>query len=289
MITVRLLAGLGNQMFQYAAGRALAVRHRVPLVLDTSFFYGPTPGHTPRTYGLGAFVLEGKVDATPGQSPLDYGRIRRRLARMRISGSVYRKEESFAYRDAAWKAMPSNAYLDGYWQSEFYFCNVAELIRADFRLARPLSDEAVEIGERIARSDAALSIHVRRGDYLEARNLERFAGICDESYYALALALVRREVTKASAFVFSDDIAWCRDNFDAGRSTHFVDAGSDVEQLILMSRCRHHIIANSSFSWWGAWLANPADHLVVAPVRWLRDASLDTSTVVPLRWKRVGN
>ena len=194
----------------------------------------------------------------------------------RIGGhrfKVFGEKQWFTY-DPFFERLRGSIYLTGYWQSYRYFEDAADLIRAEIRPAWPFSDANRAWLARIEAANA-VCLHVRRGDYLDHRGEAPL--LCARSYYDAALAHVRRSVQDAQIFVFSDDIAWCRETFaDAGFS--FVDSnGADdaADDLRLMAACRHHVIANSSLSWWGAWLARHPGQVVIAPQPWLPDVSSD--------------
>ena len=279
LIISTLAGGLGNQMFQYAAGRALALRHGTELVLDLGWL-------TPRSrfvYELGVFDLDVKLVWT--YRHMRRARLRERL---RLAPPVLLqdwKRDGFAFHPGV-LALPADARLAGYWQSERYFADHAQTIRADFAFAEPLDARNEELADAIGAS-AAVAVHVRRGDYVTDPGARDFLGILPLDYYASAAAFVRRRVRSPHFFVFSDDPGWCRGHLRLGGPTTFVDhnAGRGYLDLRLMTLCRHHVIANSSFSWWGAWLAEPEGQRVVAPRRW--GAQGEAGAVIPEWWHRL--
>ncbi|WGH77415.1 alpha-1,2-fucosyltransferase [Jannaschia ovalis] len=276
MITARLLGGLGNQMFQYAAGRALALRLGVDLALDARET-DAKGAHW--TNGLGALRVQTvpPADLPPDRhaAPIRYALWRastRRLIRQRGPGF-----------DPRVTAAPDGAYLHGYFQSELYFADQAEAIRAELAPAAPLPPAAQAVAARIAAAPRAVSLHVRRGDYLASGAY----GSCDAAYYARALAALGDDM--GPVFAFSDDPAWVRENLDLGVAMEVVDlpgAGPEVD-MALMSACAHHVIANSTFSWWGAWLNGKPGKRVVAPRTWFRDPAQDNPDLIPEGWVRV--
>jgi hypothetical protein len=292
MICVCLKGGLGNQMFQYAAGRRLACLHKVPLKLDLSWFGEDLPKVTPRSYALGPFSIHAE-QATDKEIALLYepltGRIRDFLNSL---NPFYRKTHIRArnfHFDPAILRLPDNVCIDGYWQSEKYFSNIAPVIRSDFTVRSEPEGRNREVAAAINGSNA-ISIHFRRGDYVtDAKNVSRY-GVCSIDYYRRAVELVSVRVARPHFFVFSDDPAWAREHFTAPHAMTVVDHnGSDKahEDLRLMSLCRHHIIANSSFSWWGAWLNPRSDKLVIAPSLWFNETSFDTIDLLPASWLRL--
>ena len=280
-----LSGGLGNQMFQYAVGRSLSLRHGVPLLLDTRM----VEQDALRAYALSGFRIQADI-AAPSQLPPKLGRIGRRLRWLPrwMTRRAYVFEKGFAF-DRSMLAIRPPAHLSGNWQSEKYFANSSDVIRSDFELAQPLTPERQAVADAIAGINA-VSVHVRRGDYLSNPVANAYHGTCEPAWYALAKQKIEQTVRNPSYVVFSDDPDWARANLHEFVSAKFVaplQDGSDEQDLHLMARCRHHIIANSSFSWWGAWLNPRADKVVIAPAQWFRAATHDTSDLIPSGWQRL--
>jgi hypothetical protein len=290
MITVQLLGGLGNQLFQYAAGLALSTRLGVALQLDGTWF----GTRQDRWYALEPFSTSGRL-ATAGDlraAGIHHpGRLERGFAKLgfrlppRIRGRVV--EPGFTY----WKGfedLGDGAYLAGYWQSERYFSSIAPGVRAELALRKPPDPENQAVLDEI-RGCEAVAFHVRRGDYVQNARTNRIHGTTTLDYYAAAAARVLAVVRDPVFFVFSDDPEWTQANLRFDRPARYVThngSARDYEDLRLMSACRHHVIANSSFSWWGAWLAGGAGQKVIAPRQWFRDGP-DTRDLVPARWERL--
>jgi hypothetical protein len=274
MILSRIIGGLGNQMFQYAAGRALSLRRGQPLRLDISDFkgYGLHQGfELPRVFTCELEIAtEQDVRDFLGWRGSRFGRKFSFRPKFRIlHGGSLVVEPHFQYWPGI-SEVSRNAYLTGYWQSEKYFSDVAEIIRADFAFREQLSRPNVLLAERV-RHSMAVSLHVRRGDYLTDPSANAAHGLCSLEYYRSAIEHIAARVANPEFFIFSDDIAWARSNLDIPFPRHFVDHNQGAESyndMHLMSLCRHHIIANSSFSWWGAWLNARQDKIVVAPRKW---------------------
>lgn len=292
MVVVKLLGGLGNQMFQYSTGRAVAHRARTELLLDVSGF----AHYDLRRYELDEWAIRARV-ASPeelahagvaARSPTWLSRISTALL---PTPSVNRfKETSFGYDAGILKVAPP-AYLEGYWQSDRYFSDVAELLRREFVLKQAFDASNQDISARILEAGArAVSLHVRRGDYVSNPQTTRYHGVCPLAYYVTAVNYISERVSNPHFFVFSDDLEWARENLNLDYAMTLVDVnGSDRSawDMALMMACRHHVIANSSFSWWGAWLNPNADKIVVAPKRWFAGASHDTSDLIPASWVRI--
>lgn len=294
LVIAKVFGGLGNQMFQYAAGRTLADRLRLPMEIDTRA--SDREGAAHNGFELSRVFLVDPVHATARsvgkllgwRSPRTVQRVLRRL-RMPSLCEPYVPEPHFHY----WRAfdeLRGPCYLDGYWQSFLYFSpNVAQL-RTDFRFRLPFDGENARIADQIAAAPDSVSIHVRRGDYVASGKAASHHGTASIDYYQAAVALVATRLTGAPRlFVFSDDIAWARSHLALPDDTVFVahNTGADSHfDMRLMSCCRHNIIANSSFSWWAAWLNPNSEKIVIAPSRWVL-APYDTTTLTPPSWTRI--
>lgn len=290
VVVMRLCGGLGNQMFQYAMGLRLGLTHGVPLLLDTATFSVDPQ----RSFQLHHLRISGReVSAAERSQVLPLAaRLHPRLHRLfgrflpRDPRSV--AEAGFAF-DPAMLALPPPVYVDGYWQSERYFADQAEAVRGEFALAAPMTPARQLVRQRI-RERVAVSVHVRRGDYVSNPAAAAYHGTCSPHWYAQAMARMATLVGDPAFFVFSDDPIWARANLAVPADTEFVEPqadGRDFEDMHLMASCRHHIIANSSFSWWGAWLNPVPDKQVIAPARWFAGADHDTTDLLPAGWVRL--
>ena len=289
MIVVAVGGGVGNQLFQYAAARSLALTLGVPLGLDTRHYEGRA---WPR-YALDDFAIQ-TVPVEPGVLPLQDRRPHQKLLAAlgfgRGAFTVFR-EKGLAY-DPAVLALPDQTYLRGYFPSERYFLGHEPTIRSDLAFVRPLDDDNRRVLDRIAAS-VAVSLHIRRGDYVSNPRANRVHGTVNLDFYRRAADHIAGRVGGDPAFfIFSDDPDWVAANLRLPYpSLHVTHNGTerDTEDLRLMAACRHHIVANSTFSWWGAWLNPSPDKIVVAPRPWFRDPSKDESTMVPEGWVRIDN
>jgi hypothetical protein len=275
MIAVGLMGGLGNQMFQYAAGRALAARTGGELVFDLSALEADPAG---RTYALGPYPVRGRA-AAPGElahfPPRAHraggwrGRAGALAARLRAAlaprgGGPVRFREPYFHYAPAFAALAGDVYLDGYWQSARYFAPVAEAVRAELTLPG-LGPRAAELAARIA-AGPSVGLHVRRGDYVRDPRIARTHGALPPDYHRRAVALAAEGLGVPEFFVFTDDPDWVAAELDLGVPFTLARGLSAHEDLRLLSLCRARAIANSSFSWWAAWLGGPGR--VVAPARW---------------------
>ncbi|MES2919225.1 MAG: alpha-1,2-fucosyltransferase [Pseudomonadota bacterium] len=266
MIVVRIIGGLGNQLFQYATARALADACGEELYLDCRGF----AGYDLRNFTLGRFNIRARIadETVQRRFPEWQRRVGRRLPfrEGRLGSWLFEKHLMF-YPDLM--ARGGDLFLDGYFQWERYFLGREDAIRADLTLRGELPPSVREMEMQI-RSAPALAIHVRRGDYVANAVNQRMFGSCSPDYYRHALAHVREQVGPVRLFIFSDDQAFARTLFADQPDAVFIDGSHDdpADDMYLMSCCDHHIIANSSFSWWGAWLGRAPGQVVVAPEPW---------------------
>ncbi len=295
MIIVKLQGGLGNQLFQYAAARRLAHRHNAALKLDTSFL---KVARVSREYELGHFNISAVIASNEeikeivgyditGPRPI-IERLRSKLGFAGRVSPVY-KQPHFHFDPALLNA-PDNIYLDGYWQSEKYFRDIEGIIRRELVVRHPLEGKNLEITELIQTVDS-VSFHVRRGDYVTDPEANRVHGnVCGPDYWRRSMDEVAAWVARPHFFVFSDDPGWVKENLEFNHPVTFVAHNGPekaCEDLRLMSLCRHQIIANSSFSWWGAWLNGNPDKIVIAPDRWLNRQDVNEGDIIPATWRRL--
>lgn len=292
MIISHIIGGLGNQMFQYATGRALSLERGVPLYLDTQDFAG---------YSLHYGFELNKVFniSTPVASADDLWQVlgwrsfalirklllRKQLARFRGDSMII--EPQVAY----WPEIgniPNNSYLMGYWLTEKYFKNVEEHIRSDFIFRGELSDSNKLLDLNIQNCNS-VSIHVRRGDIAQNPDILAVHGLCGLDYYKKAVSYIAERIQSPNFYIFSDDLKWVRDNLKINFPCYFVDQNmgqASFNDMRLMSLCKHNITANSTFSWWGAWLNNNQNKIVISPKQWFA-AQIDCSYIVPSAWVRM--
>lgn len=291
-VIANLIGGLGNQMFQYATGRAVAHRHGAPLLLDSSGFVH----YDLRRYELGKLSIQARLATEDelthagvrAKAPTLLSRVSKALGLCHPANLL--KEASFTYDTRIEQATPP-VYLDGCWQSERYFSTIRAQLLQELTLKNnwvPSNEDM--FGQIRAAGAGAVSLHVRRGDYVTNAHTASFHGVCSLDYYRAAVAYIAKRLGAPHFFIFSDDLDWVRQNLQIGFPTTFVainSADNGIYDLMLMRSCRHHIIANSSFSWWGAWLNPHDDKIVVCPQRWFSGASLDTRDLIPSSWIRL--
>jgi hypothetical protein len=282
------MGGLGNQMFQYSAGRRLAYANGVELKLDTFSFKECNL----RTYSLGIFNVQENLATREEVEALTVGKrslverfSTKILGRKHSSLPSHVREKQFAPEILN---LPDNVYLDGYWQSEKYFTDIEDIIRKEFTVKTDQERKNRKLAELIASCDS-VSLHIRRGDYVSTPEIRKVHGTCSLDYYFRCVDQLSKTVKNPHFFIFSDDHDWASDNLKLPHPTTLVDHNGmkAYEDLRLMSQCRHHIIANSSFSWWGAWLNKNQDKIVIAPQSWFNDSSRDTKDLIPDSWVRI--
>lgn len=281
--TVRVMSGLGNQLFQYATGRAVAERTNTRLRFDLSYI-----GHeVDRPYALGDFRIRAEV--VDGE-PKDLAFIRDHAAEdayaMERFGATVVREEDATHEADKLLAAPANCFLAGYWQTGNYFEQYSGQIKRELR---PRETEAIRAGRKqIAAAKRSVAVHVRRGDLASDPGSAARFGTLDVDYYRRAAELVVERRPEAEFFIFSDDPEWCRAEIDLpGPSSVVSGEHQPFEDLALISACDDAIIANSTFSWWGAWLGETPGSLVVAPAQPFRDPKLNERDSYPDRWLRV--
>lgn len=293
MVIVKLMGGLGNQMFQYAAGKALATRHNTGFKLDVEFLLDRTPreNFVFRDYDLDIFSMTPEIASkkdTEKYLQASSGKLNEVVTLVRRKVFPYRKfyEPHFHFAPEFFD-MPKDCYLEGYWQSPKYFESIESEIRRDFSFRESIMDISAPLANQIQNS-ASVCINVRRADFLT----NNFHGVCDMKYFAPAVDIIASKVADPHFFIFSDDPQWCIDNFKLSYPTTFVGhehAGKKFSNYLqLLSLCKHFIIPNSSFAWWAVWLGNK-DGLVIAPKTWFTDGNWDAKDLVPGSWIRLEN
>jgi hypothetical protein len=283
---VQLRGGIGNQLFQYAAGCVVARNTDTPLLLDASFI--KWEGY--RDFALARIGVTEKVfdyDIPARELSEDDDAVEK-YARDRFDAAVV-KEIGHNHQDQLTEA-PAGAYLVGSWQSERYFAELTSELRARFGPEQftDLSPSARAIaGEIDAAGRSSVAVHVRRGDYVSVDWASRLLPSKDAGYYYAAAEMVANAVVRPRFFVFSDDPEWCeRELVLPGPSQVVSGASSAEEDLALIGRCHHAAISNSTFGWWGAWLGERPDSIIVAAKRWFGEPPIPEQDKLPDRWLR---
>lgn len=307
MIIVRVIGGLGNQLFQYALGRRLTYDNDEQLGLDISWFPKERENHSDLTFKLDKFntsystVTERDVNDVifGGRSGTD---LARRFCRYCPAAVQYITNyhleiqknymvphipsvcevgvpKGFMFEPSI-QDISNNAYLDGFWQTEKYFAGIKRTIKSDLSVPQPLTHGSRKIANRIAETNS-VGLHVRRGEYVE------LGFDLPTSYYKSAASVIASKEPEPHFFVFSDGIEWVKNNLSISHPTTYVSneySNTDYDDLQLMSLCDQNIISNSTFSWWGAWLGEQPSQTIIAPSVWLMDQATRELDIVPDRW-----
>lgn len=287
MILVELNGGLGNQLFQYAAGLSLALHHNVPLKVNPSSFSQPDViTGTQRHFELNNFEDTPAIATQPEiQRFLHMPAIRTFYEKLFPfhKRSIY-KEKAITF-DPHFYNSRKNVYLKGNRQSEKYFIKHSEVIRDKFRLkasvVQPVEDYALQM-----RNSGSVAIHIRRGDYLTNIAMD-VLGLIPLEHYKNAFEYLKKRTEINKAYIFSDDIEWVKANLHLDGGTEYVSGertSSAIEDFYLISQCKHQVIANSTFSWWAAWLNPNPGKIVIAPKKWYNNAPYDTRDLIPDNW-----
>jgi len=297
MIIVQLLGGLGNQMFQYAAARKIAHDKNTTLKLDVSCFKDYKCA-TERQYELSCFnIIESFASGEEVYHLKGAGADNISSKFFKVINKIkpqhkrsYIKEKHFHF-DPKISNVSDNIYLEGYWQSEKYFKEIEDIIRNEFKIKGSPDAKNAKKTEFISSSNLqSISVHIRRGDYITDSDTNSFHGICGLEYYQKAIDKLAGIIKNPHFFIFSDDPDWVKNNLILEYPATYVTENlgiKDYEDLRLMSLCKHHIIANSSFSWWGAWLSENTDKIVIVPKKWFNDPNINTDDLIPASWKRI--
>jgi len=284
MIVVRLIGGLGNQLFQYAAARRLAHKHNTVLKLDIT----PFEKYKLHAYSLHPFNIQENLatreDIERFNPDSKFKMLVRRITGRPCVGNVFYASD-FVFESGILSA-PDNIYMIGYWQSEKYFEEIKEIVSNELTVKSPQEGKDREVAARISDVES-VSLHIRRTDYVTDPTASQRYGICGIDHYKRCVEYLAERVASPHFFVFSDDMAWAEENLKMPFPVTFVghnDAARNYEDLRLMSQCRHNIIANSSFSWWGAWLNRNPGKIVLAPKKWLSNADPEPEKLIPESW-----
>jgi hypothetical protein len=293
MIITELNGGLGNQMFQYACGRALSLAKLTNLKISTNTLKNAisSENFTARELELSIFNFHLTIaDERDIKKFVPHGILQKVLNKLFYKNEFY-IEPTFNYSNPILKNR-ANVFLKGYWQSEKYFLAAEKFIRDDFSFIAQKNSLTLDIEKKITSLNA-VSIHIRRGDYITSQSANNFHGVLDISYYENAILLLSKMLDNPFYFVFTDDKEWVNSNLVKSRENMMLISHNknkdSWQDMYLMSKCKHHIIANSSFSWWGAWLNNSKSKIVIAPKAWFKNEiqNLQTQDLIPNNWMRI--
>jgi hypothetical protein len=301
MIIVQLQGGLGNQMFQYAAARTLSIRNNTLLKIDLSFLKKGILSENVdyRKYGINNFCI---IENIISEEELNnFIRKSKFFAKLKISWLNKKTGYKLPVPKTFWQKghgydpefflLPKNSYLIGYWQNVKFFAGSEEIIKQDF-MFRNLPDQSNTVFLNRMKKCESVAIHIRRGDF---KNLP-VLGTIGREYYIKAINYLTEKLYKPVFFFFSDEMKWVKENFNtinSDCSLNYVDINNstdrEVEDMRLMSNCKHNIIGNSTFGWWGAWLNTNPGKIVIAPEKLFAEPSIDNQLqgMIPDNWMRL--
>ena len=284
MLIIKITSGLGNQMFQYAFGRALSLRRKEDLFLDTNSYKAQSIKDTPRRFILDQYKIIARIanpeTIAPYWNPF-------RIFLKRVWKKIFPKSD-YVYQTSL--ATSPRTYLEGHFATEKYFKEYRDVLLIELQLKDALGEAAEKISRMIALAAAEnwvpVSIHIRRGDYISNDFAASYHGTIEKDYYEKAISYISSKFDKVKFFIFSDEIEWAKTHLSLNEEAVFVSNSGikDYEELHLMSLCSHNIIANSSFSWWGAWLNPNLNKIVVAPKKWVKKENVNTDDIIPTEW-----
>ncbi len=297
MVIAGLMGGLGNQMFQYACARCVTQKLQTDLLLDHTLLSDRThrENFTYRNFELGNFNIQAKkaswltLKTFAPNLWTATGSVKKKYAfrRKLFNHHLYEEKTEFSY-DEMISQVKNNTYLHGYFQTEKYFWEIRDLLLQEFSLNHPLDAPNVALLREIENMPS-VSVHIRRGDYVNS-NFHR--SLTFDDYYIPAIKEINKRENNPHFFIFSDEPEFVKAGFassDINKTIVDINQGNrSYLDLTLMSRCKHNIIANSSFSWWGAWLNPYASKIVIAPAQWFEGKSSDfTADLLPEKWIRI--
>lgn len=291
-ICVKIVGGMGNQMFQYSFGKYLSIKNKDLLFLDISF-YERQNGNTKRKFDLNIFNITSNKIAKAEEIKNFLGIYRNRiisklLKKFNKKPKYLLEEEYFEFNNNFKNWNKENALIIGYFQSEKYFKEIEDIIKNEFKIKNELLSEKIKKITKELNEIESVSIHVRRGDYVSNLSTNKYHGVLPIGYYKKAIDIINKKINNPTFYLFSDDIEWCKNNLkDLSNNIVFIEKQKDYEDLELMKNCKHNIIANSSFSWWGAWLNENSEKIVIAPNDWFANKNINTKDLIPETWIKI--
>ena len=283
---VLLMGGLGNQLFQYAAARNIAYLHNYEILLDlrdTSIYGGKHP------FALNHFNIKARI-ANKSELPAQpINKFKYFLWRHMYCNPRLVKDKDLSVNKFSFVSY-HDLYLRGYYQSEKYFINIANILHDELKYITPPSKNNVIMLKNI-KANNSVSIHVRRGDYLEKKWSNHFSQ-CSIQYFTSAIKYISKRTGPPVIYIFTNDIHWVKSNLRFKYRTVISENNQgiyDYEDLRLMSACKHNIISNSTFSWWGAWLNQYSKKIVVTPNKWFTSNVISFPDIVPHEWHKIDN
>ena len=285
-VIIRLVGGLGNQLFQYTTARAVAFRNGSDLLMDIRDIIN---GNGKWRYSLNHFNINARIANNSELPPPRTAVIRYNLWRLFGDSPKFVRERGLGFNSKL-MTIGTGCYLHGYFQSEAYFTNIADLVRNELRFMTPPNAVNTKLLSTLS-NETTVSLHIRRGDYLSTNGTSAFA-TCGLDYYTRAISHIAKQIGSIVIYVFSNDPDWAQENLCFDYPTIILNQNSgslDYEDLRLMSACQHNIISNSTFSWWGAWLNPNPKKIVIAPNNWFASGHPVNPDIIPSNWIKIAN
>ncbi len=288
MILIRLMGGLGNQLFQYALGRHLTELNNAQLYFDLSFLQNPPEGTTPRDFELDKFNISYKL----GDERLleqfhgsEFDSTELLITRLVTLGKFKKfKFNDYGFDDSV-LSLRGNYYVRGFFQSEKYFKEVEEIVRKELVLLPEYYPHDKSLAQEIKQHPKSVAVHIRRGDYVKNLASMDAHGICSKDYYSKSIKYLQEQYGNDTHFyIFTDDCEWVKKEMNWKAEVTLLDDQKAIEDFYLMSLCKHNIMANSTFSWWSAWLNENKDKTVIIPKQWTPTAQTVTIDLAPKNW-----
>lgn len=281
------MGGLGNQMFEYAAARHLSIKNKTNLKFND---FTQKEG-IKRDFHLNMFNTAGSRISEIELSLFKLGnRIAEKFPNSLTKNFKYLAvgEVGSDYNANILEISESNVYLTGFWQSDKYFKDIEDTIRSDFKVKPNPNEYSKGLLDKIQSSNSVF-LHVRRGDYVANPDTAKYHGVMGVEYFNEGIKYIKEHVDNPNFFLFSDDPDWAKENIITGCPTEvsYNPASLDYEDIRLMYSCKHAIIANSTLSWWGAWLIENKDKIIIAPKRWFASDERSDKDLVPANWLRI--
>jgi hypothetical protein len=288
IVAVMVQGGLGNQLFQYAFGRVLANETSSKLIINTKLLESKRKNVTTREFGLSKFGFQFETSSDVNRVIKFYdgklGFVFKKLSSL-LFGYIYVDENNSTFNFPIESKQNKNYIFNGYWQSKVYFEKIKDILRDEIRSSYVLPKSLQSIAKIVAESNS-VSLHVRRGDFITNPKARELHAVCDVDYYFEAIEKIRTRVHAPFFIIFSDDPNWAKEQIGNHVPCLIVSGHYEIlphDEMVLMSYCKHHIIANSTFSWWGASLNPNEDKIIVSPKKWYLDNS-DMKKLIPESW-----
>lgn len=295
MTIIKLKGGMGNQMFQYALGKKISILNNDPdLFLDISFYKkNKIKKNVKNLITFGKNLYKNGIKSAIRQQEVNKRSYSLNIFHLSdtikiVKKSNFKKIEEineFTFDKNILKCK-GNFIYEGYFNTEKYFLDIKKYIQQDFTIKQKYLKNIKEEQRKIEKTNS-ISIHLRRGDYLSDKQANKTFFVCDLEYYTKAIKIMEEKVSNPYFFIFSDDIDWIKNNLQFKKNVEFISCKKSYEDFYLMSKCKHNIIANSTFSWWAAWLNKNDEKIIISPKKWLKNKDVLKTDLIPVNWIKI--